>query len=120
MKNQRGFTLIELILTIGVMAMIGIVIATNMTGLFSKNEEENYDKFIKSIEDSACIYVEVAMDKNACKSSGACSITIGQLIERGYVDENKVNPRTGEAIDLNDTVSVSWPSGVKTCKYNIS
>ena len=36
MKNNKGFTLIELIATIGIMILIGLVIVNNMTGVLSK------------------------------------------------------------------------------------
>ena len=56
--NKKGFTLIELIITIGVMVLVGLVIVTNMTGLFSKNEDQDYENFRKKIENAACIYAE--------------------------------------------------------------
>ena len=38
--NKKGFTLTELILTIGLLAVIGLVIVTNMSGLLEKNKEK--------------------------------------------------------------------------------
>ena len=63
MRNNKGFKLIEIIVTIGIMALIGIVIATNMTGLLSEQNDEDYENFKRTLENSACIYVEFKRSK---------------------------------------------------------
>ena len=120
MENKNGFTLIEIIVTIGIMAVIGLVISTNMIGLFSSEEDKEYEAFIKRIEEAACTYVETNWDSNkrsSCKSSN-CTVTINELIQSGLVEENLKDPNTKELVS-NSTkynVSVSWEDNVKTCK----
>lgn len=116
MKNRNGFTLIELIATIGIMLLIGIVIANNMTGLLSKNQDEEYNEYVKQIEESACTYVE--LKKPECKYSG-CNVTLKELIESGYIAEDLKNPKTKKAVkdEKEKEVKVSWNSeSVKECK----
>lgn len=118
--NKKGFTLIELIITIGLMLMVGIVISTNMLGLFSHQEENDYEDFVKKIEESACVYVETVMsssERTSCKQN-SCIISIDKLINSGYVDENLVDPSTGESVKNNSkySVNVSWVNNKKTCK----
>lgn len=118
-QNKKGFTLVELIITIGLMALIGIVIATNMAGLFSKQNEEEYESFKKKLQDSACMYVEL-YNKNSCRTYG-CTITIDQLIEKGYIEDNLKDPGTGKLITEDKEkykVKVHWVDNVKTCELN--
>ncbi len=117
MQKKKGFTLVELIITIGLMALIGIVIVTNMAGLFSKQNDEEYNAFKKKMEDSACMYVEL-YNKSSCRTSG-CTITVQQLIEKGYIEDNLKDPSTGDLITKDKEkyqVKVSWIDNVKTCE----
>lgn len=123
-KKKKGFTLVELIVTIGLMALIGVVIAMNMSGLFSKQNDEEYENFKKRIEDSACIYVETkwsSTKRQNCKTNNNCEITINELITEGYIEDNLKDPSTGDKIIENAEkykVKISWINSVKTCKIN--
>ena len=121
--NKKGFTLIELIITIGIMVMIGLVIVTNMTGLFSKNEDVDYENFKKKIEDAACIYSERAewrTKRDSCKqgTSTDCTITTDMLIAGGLIEESLKDPRKGQYVKNNAeyNVKISWVDGEKQCK----
>ena len=122
MKN-KGFTMIELIVTIGIMALIGVMIGTNMLGLFSSEEDKEYESFINKIQESACMYVETVFDsveRSNCRSNG-CTITIHQLIQKGYIADDLKDPSTGDKVldHANDfKVQVFWENDVKKCKIN--
>ncbi len=45
MQNQKGFTLIELIATIALMVLMGLIIVNNLNSLFSSREEEDLADF---------------------------------------------------------------------------
>lgn len=118
MKN--GFTLIELIVTIVIMALIGIVITTNMVGLFSEEEDKEYERFVQKLEEAACIYVETSWDdtkNDDCRASGNCTITVQELISKGYIDDKTKDPSTGEIVNSSKKIAVKWVSNVKTCKF---
>lgn len=120
-NNNKGFTLIELIATIGIMILIGFVIVNNMSSLFSKQSDENYENFKKELEDSACIYVETkwsAEKRNNCKISNNCSVEVEELIEEGLIEDTKKDPNTEELVTNNKEkykVNVRWVDNVKTC-----
>lgn len=122
MKNNKGFTMLELIATIGIMALIGIVIANNMTGILSKQNDQEYEEFKKELEDSACTYVETKWDtekRNTCKSNNNCTISIEELVNSGLISDTLKNPNTGEKVIDNQNkyvVSIQWIENVKTCK----
>lgn len=118
MKN--GFTLVELIVTILIMALIGIVISTNMVGLFSNEEDKEYENFVTKIEEAACMYVETASEdgfKSNCRKNG-CTITTNQLIKKGYISDDLKDPSNDTLVAGNDkySVKVTWVNNVKTCK----
>lgn len=121
--KKEGFTLIELIVTIAIMGLIGVVISTNMLGLFSNEEDKEYEAFVQKIEDSACMYVETVFNdtqRSNCRTN-TCTITIDQLINKGYVADDLIDPTTGNVITSNKSkykVKVSWVNNVKTCVMN--
>lgn len=123
MKEKNGFTLIELIITIGIMILMGVIIANNLTSIFNKREDENISDFAKTLEEAACIYIdlsdpEIKAKKSLCKSEG-CSINVGVLIENGLLDENLQNPLTKRKImeEKLDRITITYPNGEKTCVY---
>lgn len=118
--NKNGFTLIELVVTIGLMALIGIVISVNVLGMFSDQEDQDYEAFKKQIEDAACIYVETTNDlKKNCRATNGCYIAIDKTIGEGYIAEDLVDPSTGKKVSENPSkykVRVSWVDNEKQCK----
>lgn len=121
--NKKGFTLTELILTIGLLAVLGMVIISNMTGLLEKNKEDNYKTFVETIENAACTFIDLkaasgyGIDIGNCKRSG-CNVTISNLVSEGLLTEKQViSPKTNEDVS-SKTVRITYPGNKKTCKYN--
>lgn len=123
MKDKNGFTLIELIITIGLMVLVGALVANNLTSLFSRQEDASVNDFITELEEAACVYIDLSdptikAKKQTCKTSG-CTVTLGVLIQNGLLDENRVNPMTKQKISGSDIVTITYPNGEKTCTYNM-
>lgn len=123
MKRKDGFTLIELIITIGLMVLMGVLVANNLTSLFSRQEDASIDDFKTEIEEAACVYIDLSdpaikSKKAECKSHG-CTVSIGSLIQNGLLDENRINPLTKEKISNLDVVKINYVNGEKTCTYDM-
>lgn len=121
--NQKGFTLIELIATIALMVLMGILITNNLNSLFSNREEEDVADFKELLENAACTYIELSdpqikAKKAVCKSSG-CTVTTGVLITNSLLDEELKNPYTGEKITGLEVIKISYPNKEKTCVYEM-
>lgn len=120
--KYKGFTLIELIITVALFALIGIVITTSMIGLMGKNQEIAYHNFIKKLEDAACIYIDLnnqRIFKSTCQSKGSCLVTVETLLSHGLLTEDDLyNPNTKESITNSKNITITFPNQVTTCTYN--
>ena len=112
MENKRGFTLIEIVVVVGLLALIGVAIAFSANSLLKNQKEDEYENFIKRIESAANTYVtsnsEILEDLYTDK--GYVIITIGDLIGEGLINQNTINPETNEPIDFDDIIKVSLTS----------
>lgn len=125
MKNKKGFTLTELIVTIGLLALIGVVIITNMSGILEKNKDDNYANFVKAIEDAACTFIDLRVASNyvdvaSCKNGSGCTILVQNLISEGLLSEKQaISPRTNASVAGN-AIKIAYPNKKKTCTYQES
>ena len=105
--NKKGFTLTELILTIGLLAVLGVVIVSNMSGLLEKNKEDNYNNFVITIENAACTFIDLKAASNYvnisdCKSASGCLVDVDYLVQEGLLtDKQIVSPKTNENVPKN-------------------
>ena len=122
--KKSGFTMIELVVSIGLIALIGTLIVANMGNVLSGEKDKQYEEFLATIQNAACTYVDVdKTKKNQCcpnnKCVGkTCSVTVEQILNKGLIEEKDLmDPKTKTSVKVTDSVSVSFPNGVKTCKY---
>ncbi len=123
MQNQKGFTLIELIATIALMVLMGLIIVNNLNSLFSSREEEDLADFKELLENAACTYIDLSdpqikQKKQTCKVSG-CTVTTNVLIQNSLLDEELKDPMTGRAITGLEVIKISYPNQEKTCVYEM-
>ena len=73
MKNNKGFSLIELIIVIAIMAVLGAVLAPNLTKYLSKSkyaaDKKNVDQVI-SILEQACALTETEVKSPDSSKNG--------------------------------------------------
>ena len=114
MKN-KGFTLVELIITITLIAIISVTIGVSMSGMLGRQEERQAEEYVNTIAEAACVYAEV----NDITTS--TSVKISDLISAGLLSSELTNPISDRPItDYNDnTVSITWNNGEKSCSYTI-
>ena len=83
--NNKGFTLIELILVISVLAMIALLSAPNVIKMLEKNKADNYNSTIDSIIEAAEIYVsDNRYNDSMLHFNTSCNLTESDIIE-GYI-----------------------------------
>ncbi len=101
--KKNGYTLIELIVTIGLIATAATIILLNVVGMKSNQDEDNSQRFKKAIEAAACSYIDMSETeimelRNHCKSSSddRCKISLSTLLNDKYalVDIDLKDPET--------------------------
>lgn len=105
--NKKGFTLVELMATVGLLAIMSLVIGVNITSIL-KTSKQNEEKFNKEqIEKAACVYYS----SEELNPSGSKEIFVSDLIESGLLDETYRNVE-------NSKVTITVKDNEKKCVYN--
>ena len=100
MMKKNGFTLIEVVISLVILVAIGLVVGVGLNKVFDKNKNEDYDTLINKIVSSADAYLSgnTTLLNQLQTDRGYLVIKVADLIEEGLLDENLVNPQTGEKI----------------------
>ena len=121
MKNKLGFTIIELLVVIILIAIITLASGIGLTQMLEREKGKEYDKFVNKLETAACSYADALTYTPS--SQRINSVSIETLINEGYLDKELVNPKTNDKLEndknvcKNSRVTVTWSSnGLKTCK----
>ena len=128
--NRKGFTLVEVLAVIVILAVIMAIAIPNITSLIEKNKQDNYNTTIESIKNAAQTYLsdyryEIKLQKEPCQNNyknvlkiNTTSLTsdskmpIKELIDRGYLKAKKIKNTEGQNLDINNSFI--------TIKYNCS
>ena len=98
--NQKGFTLVEILVTIGLLALLGVGIGVSLNKVLKNQEENTYETFIEKIKSSSLLYSsnsETIMNDLEF-NNGYVLISMNDLINGGYIRENVKNPNTNETL----------------------
>ena len=58
--KDKGFTLIELIVTITLIVIISVTVGVSITGMLDRQEEKDTEDYVNQIQDAACVYANVS------------------------------------------------------------
>jgi prepilin-type N-terminal cleavage/methylation domain-containing protein len=107
--NKKGFTLVELIISIALLSLIGISIGTTLNKSYKKSLDNEYDEFINKIESSANVYAsaDTSILNQLETSKGFIDIEAKELIDSGILSTDLVNPKTGNKIQSSDKIRVT-------------
>ncbi|MFA5410175.1 MAG: type II secretion system protein, partial [Bacilli bacterium] len=101
MKKNKGFTLVELLAVIVILAIILAVAIPGIGAIINSSKISSYNSQMSLIKKAASLYM-------AKYSNGTTiSVRLDDLIEAGFIKDNVVNPVTGESFDTNIIVNTS-------------
>lgn len=92
--KDNGFTLVELLGVVTILAMLGLIIVPTVNKVISDNKKKLYDVQIRNIEDSASAFVADHIFQFDVSLNNSVGITLGNLKRLGYIDEDIVDPIT--------------------------
>lgn len=112
-KNNGGFTIVELICIIGILIVIIGIFSLNAIYSQKKNKDEQKDTVIAQVMSAADAYVSANKDaiKNLYEGYGYIDVPIGDLREAGLLDEELIDPETGEIIPDDEVVRIKLETG---------
>ena len=108
MKNKNGFTLVEILVCIAIIAVMGIAIGVSTNKMSKNTKNTNNENLLKEILSAGNTYCQLSAKKSEC-IDGA-TVTFDNLISAGVLDEkilDKVNPT------INSNVKFSTDNFVK-------
>lgn len=95
MKNKKGFTLIELLAVIVILGIILTIAGTSVYNAIKTSKENAKFAAAKEIVEIADAYLA----ENPYEDDGLTKktiVTVKELCDEGYLEEDATNPRTGE------------------------
>lgn len=107
MKNNKGFTLVELLAVIVVLAIILVIAGYSILG--HMNDSKAKAKFIaaKDIVTIAGAYLE---------EQNVEQVTVNELINSEYLEQNVTNPKTGKSNNIVDE-NGDYPNAIDDNQY---
>lgn len=106
MSNKKGFTLVELIVTIAVMLSILTIAIVSFISISNKKKQESYNAVKNEIITAAEEYFENnSFYKETLTSNNYIKVSLGKLVSEDYINV-VTNPITGKKIDKCNYVKV--------------
>ena len=102
MKKRNGFTLIELMAVIIILAVIALIVTPLIIGGIKESKERLYDTQLENIKSAAKSFM-IDLD---LENDLTLTLTLDELKKAGYVKEDIKNPKTGESFNKCLLVSV--------------
>lgn len=119
LENKKGFTLIELIGVIVIIALLALLITPVVTSVINNSKEKLYQNTLKNIELSAKDWFsdEENMDKLP-KNFETCYINLSELKDAGIVDKDIRNPKTDTPLS-DELINIIITKNANSYNYEI-
>lgn len=127
MKDNRGFTLIEVILAVLILAILVIIAFPNITSIINKGKIESCENLRESILSASKMYIKdnrYNLDESVkCENESdkpSFTITLKTLVEKNYIKGPFKNPITNEVYHPDDiNVKITLNCTTKEFSYSL-
>ena len=107
--NNKGFTLIELIVTIALLAIISLISFVSVSSAIKKNKTNNCNTLVDNIKGAANEYVSDnrynSAFVNVAKTNMSITINASDLISGHYLSSDKIKDPNDNKTDITSSVS---------------
>lgn len=115
MKN-KGFTLVEMITVIALLAIIGMISIPVVEGVIKRSKDRVYETQLEEIKSGAKKYATEYIENISTVDGAETIVCLSKLKELGYLENTKiVDPRTDSAMD--GGVIITYIASSKNYKY---
>ncbi|MBE6139075.1 MAG: hypothetical protein E7174_01020 [Firmicutes bacterium] len=117
--NTKGFTLIEFVAIILILAAIFLVSFPTLLNITSVDEEKKYTDMVDNLCLAGENYIYANMDdfKEKFTVGNEIEIVIEELIIYGNVDNDLINPKTNEKVDKDKLIYGVLSDNSLVCEY---
>lgn len=115
-KDKKGFTLVELLAVLVVLALITAISMPIITDTLKKSRETTYEQQLDHIVDGAKSYGAKNIANLPSRGSSK-TITLRTLKDEGFVDEDIMNPETKKKFA--DTMQIRITNSNGDIQYTI-
>lgn len=110
MKNNKGFTLIELMAVIIILAVIGLIIFPSAIESINNSKDKLYKEQVKRILDAADSWASSNDSKLPSGDGEAIKITIDQLQKAGLLKKDDVKNPLNSADNMSQDIVIYFDS----------
>ena len=104
MNNKKGFTMVELLGIVAIIAAILIFTVPSIIGMLKRDEESEYNRFLEDLYLAGETYAQLNIDNYP---DGTGIVNVQDLIENGYIKSSTVNPKTDQVIKSSDKIIIT-------------
>lgn len=121
--NKKGFTLIETIMVIAILALLMLILVPNVIVLINKNNIKSCHNLEESIKNATKMYVTNNKYELGFICSGSKDVSIQTLLDSGDLKlstDKLTNPKNDSEIPLDTSVKVTYDCKNKEFTYKFS
>ena len=108
MKNKKGFTLVEMLLTLCILAIISLIVVPNIVSTFKRARDNEYQRFLSDIFLSTEAYVQKNIDKypNLNAEGNSAYVYVEDLLKSKYLKSSLYDPKNKVKISTENYFTV--------------